>query len=75
MEPHHFIFYRTITEMYCVPAENLSSARSKLYSAEDLEEFACSQFYKEPSEMIFMSRCQSDTCPRRKTNHVACRQD
>jgi hypothetical protein len=68
----HFIFYRLITEMYCVPAKNLSSAQSKLYNADDLQEFACSQFYKEPSEMVFMDKCRSDICPRRKTNNVAC---
>jgi hypothetical protein len=69
----NFIFYRTITEMYCVPALSQSEAQSKLYNADDLQEFACSHFYKEPSEMVFMGKCQSDICTRRKTNHVACR--
>ena len=71
----HFIFYRLITEMYCVPALSQSEAQSKLYNADDLQEFACSQFYKEPSEMMFMDKCRSDICPRRKDNYVACRQD
>lgn len=70
----YYIFYRLITEMYCVPAENLASARSKLYNADDLEEFACHRYYQEPSEMMFMDRCRSDVCARR-TEHVACRQD
>lgn len=71
----HFIFYRTITEMYCVPALSQSEAQSKLYNADDLQEFACYQYYKEPSEMVFMHRCMNDICPRRKDNHVACQQN
>jgi hypothetical protein len=71
----HFIFYRLITEMYCIPAQSQSDAQIKLYNADDLQEFACSQIYKEPSEMVFMSKCQSDICPRRRTNDVARRKN
>lgn len=69
----NFIFYRTITEMYCVPAVSQSEAQGKLYNADDLEDFACSEFYKEPSEMVFMDKCRSDICPKRRTNNVSCR--
>ncbi len=70
----YFIFYRLITEMYCVPATSLSEAKSLLDSAADLEDWACHRYYQEPSDMIFMDKCQSDVCARRK-DHVACRQD
>lgn len=75
MEPQHFIFYRLITEMYCVEANSQSEAQSKLFCADDLEDFSCAQFYKEPSEMVFMDKCRSDICPKRRTSIVACRQD